>query len=86
MHGNTLRKWGRLTSVGHEHLQARVLEQVAAGEDRPDLTEHPFTVKTLRVRQDLREEEREREGGVREGGKSVREGEGREKERRRERG
>lgn len=42
-----------LTSVGHEDLQASVLQQVTSGKHGSDLTEHPFAVQTLRVRQHL---------------------------------
>lgn len=37
----------RLTSVGHEDLQAGILQQVAPGEHGSDFTEHPFAVQTF---------------------------------------
>lgn len=38
-----------LTSVGHEDLQTRVVQQVASGKHGSDLAEHPLAVQTLRV-------------------------------------
>lgn len=60
-----------LTPVGHEDLQASVLEQVSPGEDRSDLTEHPLTMQTLGVRQDLQRGE-EKRGGKEQEGKETR--------------
>ena len=42
-----------LTPVRHEDFQAGALQEVAAGEHRPDLAEHPLPVQTLRVGQHL---------------------------------
>lgn len=49
----TVLESNHLTSVGHEDLQAGVLEKITSGEDSPNLTEHPFSMQTLRVGQDL---------------------------------
>lgn len=45
-----------LTSVGHEYFQTSILQQVTSGKHSSDLTEHPFPMQPLRVRQDLNEE------------------------------
>lgn len=47
-----------LTSVGHEDFYSCVLQEVASGENCPNLTEHPLPVQTLGVGQDLKHTER----------------------------
>lgn len=42
-----------LTSVGHEYFQSCILQQVTSGKDSTDLCEQPFSMKTIRIRQNL---------------------------------
>ena len=56
-HSFKLLKW-ILTSWGEEYFDGRVLEQVAAGKDGSDLGEVPFSMKMVRILQDLKRNRR----------------------------
>ena len=61
----TFKRAPALTPVGHEDLQRRVLQEVAAGEYGPDLGEQPFSMKPLGVGQNLQENTAEGHRGKR---------------------